>query len=321
MEKQIKKLVILFCAILLCLTYLVVFNGRDKKEVINSETGIVFHEKIYCKPSNNVTQEFYKENKISLIDVPNCENMKIWGIETSINGNQNTKDLFGNILVRPLSFLLIQIGKIFNNYLIAFFILIFIKSIFIFFNNLKMRKNSLKINSIKDEISSLSNKYAKESPFWNDENIYNESLARINYADDLKKVYKEHNIHPMGGCLIALIQLPILLAFINILYTIPIISESSIFGLNLGVTIKYLLNNGSYFILLLPLLLAITTYLSVVITIEPNTDIKKNRIMGIILTIFIIIASFSFPLGLSVYFILGDILNVFGKLIVKKICK
>lgn len=319
MNKQIKTLAILFCLIMVCFTLLIVGNRTTEKVLTNEVTGTTFREKIVCLPESKITREFYKENGISLLDLPKCEDYKIVGKVTSSNGVVKDNGIFSQIFIRPLTWCLLKVGAIFNNYLFALLFLITIKGIVSTFSNYKQYKTELKIKSISEDLKTIGERYNKDSNYWTEENPYNETISKINYADDLKHLYKLNNIKPASGCLLTIIQFPILIAFINILYSVPVIFESSILGITLGINIQSLIDSNVY-MLTIPLALFITTFLnSIIITsLKPK---KINIISGLIVSILITIASFSFPIGLTFYFIASDILNLISKIIVNRLCK
>lgn len=321
MEKELKKLALIFCGILICFTILITTNNRTKDtfNVLNENTGVVLREKISCLPKDNLTKELYKENGISLNGLPDCKNYSITGPVTSKEGLKKDSGIFNLILVRPLAFILIKIANIFNNYLIAFLFLILIKSIFTFRNNYKMAINNKNMKKVNEQIASISNKYHKESDYWTKERPYDETLARIAYADDLKALYATNNIKPMAGCLTSLVQLPILIAFLTIIYTIPAILETKLFGLSLGASPKVLFEISPIITTIAVILLMFTTFMNAIITTDKLININKNSIItAIIVTILILSITFSLPFGVIIYFVISDIFNIIGKILINK---
>jgi membrane protein insertase Oxa1/YidC/SpoIIIJ len=318
MEKQIKKIGVLFVAILICITILIINNSGSKTTtIIDDSTGTIVQEKISCLPSSEESKEIYRANGISLAGLPECKDYKINGVVTSKDGVIKNNKLFDKILVRPLAWFLIQIGNLFNNYFVAFCFLIIIKSIFTFFNNLKLTKNNLKIAKVKPLVDELSNKYNKTSDYWNDDNPYNEQLAKINYINDLQKIYKDNNIKPASGLLMTFFQIFVFIAFLNILYTIPAFFETKLFGIGLGISLSYLFKLNFVYALLLMITFILFTLTSTIVSSQKLIEFtKSNIIMSLVVSGLLIFAIFSLPIGIVLYFIISDIFIVISKIII-----
>lgn len=318
LEKELKKLALIFCAILICATILILGNRSSKQTIIKDEvTGTNLQEKITCLPSNEKTIKLYEENGISLEGLEKCEDYKINGHITSKDGVKKDKKIFNLILVRPIAWVLIKIGTIFNNYTIALLLIILIKSIYMTFTNYKTALNNKKLQAVNEDIKKISSRYNKDSDFWTEENPYNETLAKINYADELKKIYKDNGIKPAAGCLSSIIQIFIIIALLNILYSVPIIFESKFLGLSLGLSPKVLSNINPIMTNGIIISLGIVTFLSSIISTRKILDVTKpNIIMAVIVSVLILSAVNSLPIGISIYFLLSNILNIIGKIII-----
>lgn len=320
-EKQIKKLSSIFLVILVLIFVLIIGNlNKDSVNIYNENTGIMLKEKIYCQPKDKTTKELYNQNKITLKGLPECENFNIFNAKTTTkNGIKPIKGFFNKIIVVPLTFLTIKIGLLFHNYIAALVFLIIIKSIFILRSNYKTFINNRKIKNVNDDIQKIANKFNKDSDYWTEDNPYNENVARVNYTDELKQIYKKNNIKPVSGCIVPFIQIPILLAFLRILYSVPVILESKIFGLSLGASPKILSKINPVAISIVVILLFITTFLNAIISTEKKFNLEKsNIIMALVISSLILSASTSFPLGVALYFIISDIINCIGKLLIYK---
>ncbi|WP_051322312.1 YidC/Oxa1 family membrane protein insertase [Alicyclobacillus contaminans] len=127
---------------------------------------------------------------------------------------------------------------------------------------------------------------------------------RAKYKGDTQKIqqetmklYQEAGINPMAGCLPMLIQLPILYALFG-----------AIEG-NVGLyhytflSIFYLGKPDHYYIL--PLLAAVTTYLSSRVTMSGSDP--QQRMMLLIMPVFIFLLGSRFPAGLALYWIYSNI--------------
>ena len=128
-------------------------------------------------------------------------------------------------------------------------------------------------------------------------------------SQEMMAIYKKYNVKPMGGCLIAFLQLPIFFAFLEAINRVPAIFEGSLLGFNLGMTPYVGLSNGNYFYIILIILIALSTYFSFKYSMSAtantgNSEMKNQmNMMTNIMTIVIIITSFSLSTALSFYWI------------------
>lgn len=118
--------------------------------------------------------------------------------------------------------------------------------------------------------------------------------------DELQKrmlqLYKEHNYNPFSGCLPLLIQFPILVGLFNVLRTYPF--DSGFLWLDLA-------KPDPYYIL--PILSAVTTYTQMM---QTATGDSSQRMMMILMPIFIGWISLSFPGGLVLYWVVSNLLGM-----------
>lgn len=140
----------------------------------------------------------------------------------------------------------------------------------------------------------------------------------------MQEIYKEHNYNPAAGCLPLLIQLPIILAFFAVFrepakyaFTEPGIYEALnktfLWIPNLEVADAYLWG--------LPLLAAATTYLQSITMVMPNSDPKAQqtqKMMNYFMPVMIFMTARSFPAGLALYWVIGNIFTIVQQIISKR---
>lgn len=140
----------------------------------------------------------------------------------------------------------------------------------------------------------------------------------------MSELYKEHNYNPFSGCLPMLIQLPIIFAFFAVFreparyaFTEPGFYEAmnkTFFWIsNLDAADKILWG--------LPLLAALTTYLQSITMAAPNTDPQAaatQKTMNYFLPVMIFMSARSFPAGLALYWVVGNIFTIVQQLISKR---
>ena len=105
-NKKIKLIIIILCVFLLsgCTK---VLKDKDKKSVINKETGQSITENIICKPTNEKVIKIYEKNKVNISKLPSCKKFTPIG---------NYEGLWTSIFVKPLAFILLRLGEFVKNY-------------------------------------------------------------------------------------------------------------------------------------------------------------------------------------------------------------
>lgn len=124
------------------------------------------------------------------------------------------------------------------------------------------------------------------------------------YQQKLLELYQEHKINPMGGCLPILIQLPILYALFFVLRDLT--------GLFPDVDPHFLLwdltqANHAETWYLLPILSGVTTYAQMMLT---ATSDSTQRVMMMIMPLFLVYISTQFPAGLVLYWVVTNVFSL-----------
>lgn len=158
-----------------------------------------------------------------------------------------------NFFVKPLAFFLLFLGKIVGNYGISVIIISIIIRLIAFPITKKTALQSEMMKKAQPEITKLQKKYANKQD--------QESMIKQN--QEMMAIYKKYNINPMGGCLFALIQLPIFVAFFEALQRTPVIFEDKFLGLQLGTTPLVGLSTATFYAyILLVIIIGLSTYVS-----------------------------------------------------------
>lgn len=84
----------------------------NKKIIVNNETGQRLVTNILCKPTDENMIKLYKEydiakTKVNLDELSDCKKMSLTGEYT---------DIWTNLFVKPLAWLIIQIGTFLKSY-------------------------------------------------------------------------------------------------------------------------------------------------------------------------------------------------------------
>lgn len=177
--------------------------------------------------------------------------------------------------------------------------------------SLQQSKSTKKMNDLQPKIKEIQNKYK------NDPQTQQAKLMQL---------YKENNYNPMSGCLILLIQFPIIIAMFNVLRN-PVefvfrdqalydaINKGFLWIPDLGLPDPYIWG--------LPLLAALTTYLQSKLMMARNVQSNSQtestqKIMNMMLPIFILWASRSFAAGLALYWVVGNIFQIVQQIIINR---
>lgn len=114
------------------------------------------------------------------------------------------------------------------------------------------------------------------------------------------ELYRKHNVNPFSSCLPMLVQIPFLWAVFRGLQTFPYEGVPSFIWItNLSLPDKTFI---------LPILTAVTTYWMSATTSFSNDP--SQRMMLFVLPVVLGYVSISFPAGLALYWVVGNILTV-----------
>ncbi len=281
----------------------------NKKIVTNEETGQSLQNNILCKPTEKNLYEKYEKYdgqlKTRLKDLPECTDFKPNDIKYS--------SLWESIFVKPLAFLILQLGKIIKNYGVSVMLVgLGIRLILMPFSK-KTIDQSENMKKATPEIQKIEKKYANKT----------DSDSMMMKSQETMLVYKKYKINPISGCLIAFLQLPLFFAFLQAINRVPAIFEDNLFGMKLGMTPWIGISKGNYLYIILILLIIFTTYLSFKNSMkQTGTNSEMERQMQFSLKFMIImisIASFSLPTAIALYWVVTNGFIVIQNIIFKKI--
>ena len=158
---------------------------------------------------------------------------------------------------------------------------------------------------------------------------------RKKYKDDPRqvqieqmKLFKEHKVNPLGGCLPLLLQMPVLIAMFSMMRTavelrrapfilwIKDLSEPDAI-LDWGVQIPII----GHTLNILPVLLVVTFILQTKISKVGSASAQQDpqqKVMGHFMTVFFGIIFYNMPSGLNLYFAVSTVLRVVQQYFVQK---
>jgi YidC/Oxa1 family membrane protein insertase len=127
---------------------------------------------------------------------------------------------------------------------------------------------------------------------------------------ELIKLYRDHKVNPVGGCLPMVLQMPVFVALFNILYMTIDLRQSPFFG-----WITDLSAQDPYYVL--PIVMGATMVIQQKIT--PTTmDPTQAKIM-LMLPAFMTFLFINFPAGLVLYWLTNNVLTIAQQLITDRV--
>jgi len=300
MKKNNRRIAIL----LLCLSILTgctkQLKDKDNHIVKNETTGQTITENVICKPTDKETLEIYKEYEVNIDKLPACKEF------TPLS---NYEGLWTSIFVKPLAWVIIQIGTLVKNYGLALILACLLIRLALYPLTKKTAMQSELIKKAQPELAKLEKKYENKTSA-EDQN---------RKAQEMMMVYQKYKINPVSGCLLSFVQLPLLFAFYEAINRTPAIFEDTFLGFQLGTTPWIAIKNGEYIYLLLVVLIFLATLISFRKTLKDQT----NQGMNMKSTIYFMLAlitysSFTIASGVGIYWITSNLFTIAQNLIVER---
>ena len=294
MNKKIIKYLIIFMLVVTLTGCTHILKDKDGKPVKNSDTGQTITENILCKPTNKDTIKLYKENKVDINKLPDCNEMKITG---------DYEGIWNTFFVRPLGFIIVKIAEIVKSSAISIIIITLIIRGFLFPLTKNSMMQSQNMKKARPEIDRIEKKYEGK----------NDQESAQKKGQEMMAVYKKYGIKPLSGCLFALIQIPILFAFYEAIIRIPSIFEESFLGLKMGSTPLVAIQNGAWYYAIVCVILIGVTYFSYKLNPSMATNDameKQQKMMSRFMTIFIGFISFTLPIAIAFYWITTSLFTI-----------
>lgn len=301
-KKSIKILIIL--VLLFTLTGCTkILKDSENKVVQNPETGQNLASNIICRPEDKTTIKLYEDNDIDLSKLPKCNEFTIT--------SGGYEGLWANLFIKPLSWLIISIAELTNNYGVSIIIITLLIRLVMLPVTKKTAMQSENMKLAKPELDKLEKKYSDK----------NDKDGMMKKSQEMMMIYKKYNISPMAGCLFSLLQIPLFFAFYESLSRIPAIYESKFLFFQLGTSPKVAVGNGDWYYIITIILIFAVTYFSFKLnsTAAMGKDQEKQmKMFTNIFTIFIVIASVTMPTAIAIYWIFNNAFTVLQNLIVKR---
>ena len=280
-----------------------ILKNEENKAVQNVNTGQSLVENILCQPEDSETLELYKQNGVEVENLPKCEEFKIT--------SGGYEGIWTTIFVKPLAWLIIQIGKLVKNYGLSVIIVTLLIRLIMYPMTQKTAMQSENMKKAKPDLDKLEKKYKNRQD--------NDSMMQK--SQEMMAIYKKYNISPLSGCLFSIIQIPLFFAFYEAMNRIPALFEETLLGFQLGTSPLTALSSGKFYYLIFVVLVIAATYFSFKLNATASMggeQEKQMKMMTNMSVIMISIASFSISSGIALYWIFNSGFTILQNLLVKR---
>ena len=318
MKKKIGKgLLIFFLAIMLtgCTKQLVVqktnSKGKKVKEVVrydkgDNATGQSLTKNIICKPTEKELVDIYKKNKVNTDKLVDCKDFK-----PTIKASEG---LWDNIFIKPLAWIILKLGYLVKNFGLAVILAGIAIRLILYPVTKKSAMQSENLKKAQPELQRLEKKYG---------NKMDDQQAMMQKYQETMAIYKKYDISLFSGCLIAIIQLPLFVAFLEAINRTPAIFEGNFLGLQLGTTPWFALSNGKFWYLIISIIVFVVTLFSLKlngtqVTDSSNPAAGSTKMMMNMMVVIITISSLQLSTAIGLYWITSSLFTIIQNLLVKR---
>ncbi|MDD2190442.1 MAG: YidC/Oxa1 family membrane protein insertase [Eubacteriales bacterium] len=214
-------------------------------------------------------------------------------------------DIIG-VIARPLGMLLSFLYNYIDNYGITLIIFTIIVKVCLFPLYADQVKHTAKMSAFQPKIQALQKKYA------NDKETLNLKMMEL---------YKEEKFNPMRGCLPMLLQMPIIFGLFALLRNPTMFIESDKMLMAVHEAFLWIPDLSQPDPWILPILAGFSTFISFRQTqqqqqqqmsaMPENSMTSMMKMMQYFFPIMIVWMGRSFPAGLTVYWFIGTVLQIF----------
>lgn len=314
--KSMSKIVVVFLLVFLltgCTKQLTVektrSNGKKTKTVVRyvkgkNATGQSLTENILCRPENEELIKLYNKNGVKTEKLTSCSSFT-----PKIKASEGIWD---NIFIKPLSWIILRLGYLVNNFGLAVILAGLAIRLILFPVTKKSAMQSENMKKAAPELQKLEKKY---------ENKANDQQAMMQKSQEMMAIYKKYNISLFSGCIIAFIQLPLFVAFLEAINRTPAIFEGKFLGLQLGTTPWFALTKGHIVYVIIPIIVFIVTYFSLKnsgsqMQDSSNPAMGSTKMMMNMMVVIITFSSFQLSTAIGLYWITSSLFTVIQNLLV-----
>jgi len=207
---------------------------------------------------------------------------------------------FGMAIIRPFSiafyYTLQFLYKILHNYGWAIILFSVLIKLVLYPLTRKSYKSMHAMQELQPKMTAIREKYKKDPQRMNQE---------------IMKLYKQHGVNPMGGCLPLILQLPILYALFTLFRTTILLRQAGFLGLIKDLSAPDGILGG---INLLPILMGAT----MIIQQKLSTQDPKQKAMAYMMPLFFSFIFYKMSAGLNLYYLIFNILTIAQEMFIRK---
>ena len=316
--KKLKKIIIVFLLVFLltgCTKQLVVEKtndeGKKTKVVVKYDegknaTGQSLTKNILCKPTDEELANIYKENGVNTDKMVSCKEFT-----PTIKSDEG---LWDNVFIKPLAWVILKLGYLVKNFGLAVILAGLAIRLVLYPVTKKSAMQSENLKKAQPELQRLEKKYAKKT---------DDQQAMMQKSQEMMAIYKKYNISLFSGCIIAFIQLPLFIAFLEAINRTPAIFEGHFLGLQLGTTPWFALSQGNFWYIIIPVIVFLVTFFSFKFTRNDVTDTSNpaagsTKIMMNVMVVVITISSFQLSTAIGLYWITSSLFTIIQNLLVMR---
>lgn len=316
--KKLKKIIIVFLLVFLltgCTKQLVVEKtndeGKKTKVVVKYDegknaTGQSLTKNILCKPTDEKLANIYKENGVNTDKMVSCKEFT-----PTIKSDEG---LWDNVFIKPLAWVILKLGYLVKNFGLAVILAGLAIRLVLYPVTKKSAMQSENLKKAQPELQRLEKKYAKKT---------DDQQAMMQKSQEMMAIYKKYNISLFSGCIIAFIQLPLFIAFLEAINRTPAIFEGHFLGLQLGTTPWFALSQGNFWYIIIPVIVFLVTFFSFKFTRNDVTDTSNpaagsTKIMMNVMVVVITISSFQLSTAIGLYWITSSLFTIIQNLLVMR---
>ncbi|MBG9794815.1 membrane protein [Paenibacillus dendritiformis] len=119
--------------------------------------------------------------------------------------------------------------------------------------------------------------------------------------EETMKLFQQHNVNPLAGCLPMIVQMPVFIALYNSIYLNSEIREHTFLWLKLGQTDPYYV---------LPIIAALTSFIQTKMMTAQQKGPNPMQFMLYVFPILIFVMSINFPAALPLYWVYSNLFTI-----------
>ena len=227
---------------------------------------------------------------------------------------KSDEGLWDNVFIKPLAWVILKLGYLVKNFGLAVILAGLAIRLVLYPVTKKSAMQSENLKKAQPELQRLEKKYANKT---------DDQQAMMQKSQEMMAIYKKYNISLFSGCIIAFIQLPLFIAFLEAINRTPAIFEGHFLGLQLGTTPWFALSQGNFWYIIIPVIVFLVTFFSFKFTRNDVTDTSNpaagsTKIMMNVMVVVITISSFQLSTAIGLYWITSSLFTIIQNLLVMR---